>query len=94
MRWVDRVNGNGKPFRQWQDTHKGETPPEWPSEICPGCPICGEEYASQMMMIDGTWKATMRQYVYHDPQRHQDYPVSKDRQVEASELRVPREPGE
>jgi len=94
MRWVDRVNGNGKPFRQWQDTAKGEKFPEWPSDVCPGCPVCGEEYEPREILINGETRASQRLYLYHDPHRHADYPVSKDRIVEASELRAPREPGE
>lgn len=95
MQWVDRVNGNGKQFRQWQTTASGERPPDWPTAAQPGCPVCGEEYAHRMLTTQGTWVVSQREHIYHDRERHADYPVAKgDRVVEANDLRVPREPGE
>lgn len=94
MRWVERTNGNGKRFLQWQQTAPGESMPEWPSETQPSCPICGEEYGPQMMTVNKTWVPTARWYIYHDPDRHNDYKGFGERPVEAQDIQAPREPGE
>ena len=91
MRWVERVNGNGLKFMQWQRTAEWETFPEWgPGEAIRGCPICGEQYAGRYMDVAGIWHETTRMYVYHDPARHRDYMST----APVTDLTPPREPGE
>lgn len=91
MLWLDRVNGNGRPFRQWHATRTWETPPEWPSAASPGCPVCGEQYEQRYMEIDGTWKEGKRDAIYHEPQMHKEY--RRDAVDATVELAVPAEPG-
>lgn len=98
MRWVERVNGNGVRFSQWQQTVADEPTPEWgPGETYTACPCCGAEYEQQYMSADRQWHAGTRWYIYHDPVRHRDWPgirKSSEDGKEPPEVHVPREPGE
>lgn len=96
VRWVERVNGNGLRFLQWQQTYAKEPSPPWgPGEALAYCPCCGEEYAQRHMDVNGEWHSSVREYVYHDPVRHRDWPgVRSDGERVVTEVKVPREVGE
>ena len=91
--WMERVNGNGKPFRQWHATQEWETLPPWgPGESLEACPVCGECYGPQYMDVKGQWHDSVRAYIFHDPIMHKGY---KKMGIDATmTLTPPPEPGD